>query len=157
MKFDSLTAVIPVVKTHEDSKLPAFSRDGDACMDCYADVDAVIPPFTVENGAGRALVPLGFKMELPHATEALVRPRSGMAFKDGITVLNTPGTIDENYRGEVGAILVNTTTKPFEVKRGDRVCQLAIRPCVITEVSWKEVAELGETNRGAGGFGSSGK
>lgn len=150
-------ATIPVVKVREDSILPAFSREGDACMDCYADIDTVIPPFTVENGAGRALVPLGFKLALPHGTEALVRPRSGLALKNGITVLNTPGTIDENYRGEVGAILVNTTATPFEVKRGDRVCQLAIRPCGITNVIWDEVKELDETNRNEGGFGSSGK
>lgn len=148
---------INVVKIHEDSKLPAFSREGDACMDCYADIDVTIPPFTLENGAGRTLVPLGFKISLPHGFEALVRPRSGLALKNGITILNTPGTIDENYRGEVGAILVNTTATPFEVKKGDRVCQLAIRPIFVTIINLREVEKLDETNRNENGFGSSGK
>ena len=150
-------------KVNQDSHIPEYSRLGDAAMDCYADKDITVPGFTLEEGCGRALVPLGFKMALPRGWEAQIRPRSGLALKNGITILNTPGTIDENYRGEVGAILLNTTTKPFEVKKGDRVCQMAVRPVhngtvdssfiVIPDV----VDELDETNRGEGGFGSSGK
>lgn len=159
---------INVVKINEDSKLPAFSRDGDACMDCFADKEVTIPGFTLEKGLGRALVPLGFKLALPKGWEALIRPRSGLALKEGLTILNSPGTIDENYRGELGAIVCNTTTKEYVVKKGERICQLAIRPIYGSGhnidftnkscgVLWNEVAELDETNRGEGGFGSSGK
>lgn len=150
-------------KVNEDSRIPEYSRLGDAAMDCYADKDVTVPGFTLEKGCGRALVPLGFKLALPLGWEAQIRPRSGMALKSGITILNTPGTIDENYRGEVGAILLNTTTEPFEVKKGDRVCQMVVSPLTPREefasfiVMPNVVTELDETNRGEGGFGSSGK
>lgn len=150
-------------KVNEDSRIPEYSRLGDAAMDCYADKDVTIPGFTLEAGLGRALVPLGFKVALPWGWEAQVRPRSGLALKEGITILNTPGTIDENYRGEVGATVLNTTTKPFEVKKGDRICQMVVSPltpngnCVSFIVMPNVVTELDETNRGEGGFGSSGK
>jgi dUTP pyrophosphatase len=151
-------------KVNEDSRIPEYSRLGDAAMDCYADKDVTVPGFTLEEGCGRALVPLGFKMALPLGWETQIRPRSGLALKNGITILNTPGTIDENYRGEVGAILLNTTTKPFEVKKGDRVCQMVVNPLggnVSSDASFivmpNVVTELDETNRGEGGFGSSGK
>lgn len=150
-------------KVNEDSRIPEYSRLGDAAMDCYADKDVTIPGFTLETGFGRALVPLGFKVALPLGWEAQVRPRSGLALKEGITILNTPGTIDENYRGEVGAIVLNTTTKPFEVKKGDRICQMVVSPlsnseqCASFIVMPNVVDVLDETNRGDGGFGSSGK
>ena len=150
-------------KVNEDSRIPEYSRLGDAAMDCYADKYVTIPGFTLEAGFGRALVPLGFKVALPLGWEAQVRPRSGLALKEGITILNTPGTIDENYRGEVGAIVLNTTTKPFEVKKGDRICQMVVSPlsnseqCASFIVMPNVVTELDETNRGDGGFGSSGK
>ena len=146
---------VEILKIKEDSKLPAYSRDGDACMDCYADEDTTIPEFIPGVGCGRGLVKLGFKIALPSGWEAQVRPRSGLALKSGITILNTPGTIDENYRGEVGAIVLNTTSAPFVVKKGDRICQMAIAPT--TKIEWNEVETLSETNRGEGGFGSSGK
>lgn len=165
---ETINCKIDVVKINEDSNLPAFSRDGDACMDCFADKEVTIPGFTLEKGLGRALVPLGFKLALPKGWEALIRPRSGLALKEGLTILNSPGTIDENYRGEVGAIVCNTTAKDYTVKKGDRICQLAIRPIYGAShrvdftnkscgVVWHEVTELDETNRGEGGFGSSGK
>ena len=164
-----LYAKIAIKKLNANAKLPTYSRSGDACMDCYADKDVTIPGFTLENGLGRASVPLGFAIALPKGWETLVRPRSGLALKEGLTILNTPGTIDENYRGEVCAIVCNTTAKAYNVKKGDRICQLAIRPILgvdlnhltITnksfEVMWDEKEELDETNRGTEGFGSSGK
>jgi dUTP pyrophosphatase len=151
---------IDIKKETNDSKLPAFSREGDACMDCYADKDVTIPGFSIYSGLGRALVPLGFRIALPKGMEALIRPRSGLALKEGLTILNSPGTIDENYRGEVGAIVVNTTAQSYTVKRGDRICQLAIRQIMCSSkspIEWNVVPELDKTNRGEGGFGSSGK
>lgn len=163
-----VSAKIDIEKVHEDSKLPAFTRDGDACMDCYADERVEIPGFDLNVGLGRAMVPLGFKIALPKGWEALVRPRSGLALKEGLTILNSPGTVDENYRGEVCAIVVNTQVKPRVVEKGERICQLAIRPVYgnnsfgdITGkscgVTWNVVDKLNETNRGEAGFGSSGK
>ena len=151
---------IDIKKETNDSKLPAFSREGDACMDCYADEDVTIPGFDLEKGLGRASVPLGFRIALPKGMEALIRPRSGLALKEGLTILNSPGTIDENYRGEVRAIVLNTTSKAYNVKKGDRICQLAIRQIMCSSkstIEWNVVSELDETNRGEDGFGSSGK
>ena len=106
------------------------------------------------NPGGRALIPTGIKMALPVGFEAQVRPRSGLALKYGITVLNTPGTIDSDYRGDVGVVLINHGTEPFVVNQGDRIAQLVITQ--ITQVQFVPVDELQETNRGAGGFGSTG-
>ena len=103
---------------------------------------------------GRALIPTGIKMALPVGFEAQVRPRSGLALKYGITVLNTPGTIDSDYRGDVGVVLINHGTEPFVVNQGDRIAQLVITQ--ITQVQFVPVDELQETNRGTGGFGSTG-
>lgn len=169
----TLKAKIAIKKLAADAKLPAYSRSGDACMDCYANEDVTIPGFSLEKGLGRVMVPLGFAIALPKGWEAQVRPRSGLALKEGLTILNSPGTVDENYRGEVCAIVCNTTSKAYNVKKGDRICQLAIRPILGVdldmkdylhsftdnsfEVEWDEKEELDETNRGAEGFGSSGK
>jgi dUTP pyrophosphatase len=108
----------------------------------------VIPP------GGRALVPTGLTIALPHGYELQVRPRSGLALKNGITLPNSPGTIDEDYRGELGVILLNTGTEPFAVERGMRIAQAVIAPVV--RAAWREVAALPGTTRGAGGFGSTG-
>lgn len=160
----AIFARVEFQKVTEDAHLPEYSRAGDAAMDCYANADVTVPPFTLEEGLGRVLVPLGFKVAIPKGWVGDIRPRSGLALKSGITVLNTPGTIDSNYRGEVGAILVNTTTKPFEIKKDDRVCQMICHPIYDvnqfgkSQYVWvKEVDELDSTNRGEGGFGSSGK
>lgn len=160
----AIFAKVEFQKVTEDAHLPEYSRAGDAAMDCYANVNVTVPPFTLEEGLGRVLVPLGFKVAIPKGWVGDIRPRSGLALKNGITVLNTPGTIDSNYRGEVGAILVNTTTKPFEIKKGERVCQMICHPIFDTSIINKsqyvwveEVDELDSTNRGEGGFGSSGK
>ena len=104
---------------------------------------------------GRALVPTGLVVLLPPLYEAQVRPRSGLALKHGITVLNTPGTIDSGYRGEIGVILFNSSDIDFQVKKGDRVAQVVIAP--VTQPVIEEAQEIDETDRGAGGFGSTGK
>lgn len=148
------TLRINICKVDENSKLPVFSRQGDACMDCFAREDVII----LENS--HKLIPLGFKIALPRNWEALIRPCSGLALKQGVTVLNSPGTIDENYREEVGAILYNTQSSSIKFERGDRVCQLAIRPCYtlgVEAIEWNELEQLDSTTRGEAGFGSSGK
>ena len=101
---------------------------------------------------GRALIPTGLQIALPVGYEAQVRPRSGLALKNGITVLNTPGTIDSDYRGDVGVILINHGTEPFVVRQGDRIAQLVV--CKVEQIVWNVVDVLDETDRGAGGFGS---
>lgn len=112
---------------------------------------SVIENITIAPG-GRALIPTGLKMALPVGYEAHVRPRSGLAIKNGITVLNTPGTIDSDYRGDIGVILINHGTEPFEVHQGDRIAQLVI--VKVEQATWNPVDSLDETDRGAGGFGS---
>lgn len=101
-----------------------------------------------------AIIPTGLKIALPDGYEAQVRPRSGLAAKHGVTVLNTPGTVDSDYRGEVGVILINHGTAPFAVERGMRIAQMVVAP--VTRVAWEDSADLDETARGAGGFGSTG-
>lgn len=135
-------------RVHPDAVLPGYAKPGDAGMDLRSVDELSVPP------RGRALVRTGLVMALPPGYEAQVRPRSGLALKSGITVLNTPGTIDSGYRGEVGVILFNTTDEPFAVRKGDRIAQLVVATVVEAQVA--EVAELGETERGAGGFGSTG-
>jgi dUTP diphosphatase len=133
-----------------DLPLPAYETPGSAGMDLRAAVGDTI---SVPVG-GRALVPTGFKMALPDGYEAQIRPRSGLALKKGITLPNSPGTIDTDYRGEVGVILMNMGEDVFEIARGDRIAQMVIAP--ITVGQWMEVSELSETARGEGGFGSTG-
>jgi dUTP pyrophosphatase len=119
-------------------------------MDLLADVEQ-----SVELApSGRALIPTGLAIAVPPGWEAQVRPRSGLALKHGVTVANAPGTIDSDYRGEVGVILINLGSVPFSVKRGDRIAQLVIAPVVAASLA--EVPELPATQRGAGGFGSTG-
>ncbi len=130
--------------------LPAYQTSHAAGMDLCAAVaaDVVLAP------GARAIVPTGFAIALPPGFEAQVRPRSGLAAKNGVTVLNTPGTIDADYRGEVGVILVNLGTEPFTVTRGARIAQMVVAP--VSMVQWAEASELSDTARGAGGFGSTG-
>jgi dUTP pyrophosphatase len=119
-------------------------------MDLLAAVSA---PVVIAPG-GRALIPTGLKMAIPAGYEIQVRPRSGLALKNGITLPNSPGTIDEDYRGELGVILMNAGNEPFTVERGMRIAQAVLAP--VTRGAWREVTELPETARGAGGFGSTG-
>ncbi|PZU21804.1 MAG: dUTP diphosphatase [Shinella sp.] len=138
---------------HADAiDLPAYETAGAAGMDLRA---AVPPdqPLTLAPGK-RALVPTGFIMEIPQGFEAQIRPRSGLAFKNGITCLNTPGTIDSDYRGEVKVLLVNLGDEAFTIERGMRIAQMVIAP--VTQVAVAEVTETSDTTRGAGGFGSTG-
>jgi dUTP pyrophosphatase len=128
--------------------LPSAAHPGDAGLDLHAAATVTIPP-----GAW-ATVPTGIVIELPEGTEAQVRPRSGLAARHGVTVLNAPGTIDEGYRGEVGVILINHGSAPFEVAPGMRVAQLVVQRRLAIEVV--EVEDVSATARGAGGFGSTG-
>ena len=132
--------------------LPAYETALAAGMDLRAAVPED-EPLTLRPGA-RFAVPTGLAMALPAGFEAQVRPRSGLAFKSGITCLNTPGTIDADYRGEVKVILVNLGEEPVVIRRGDRIAQMVIAPVV--QASWSEVEDLDETVRGEGGFGSTG-
>lgn len=130
--------------------LPHYATAHSAGMDLRANLDT---PVVLAPGQ-RALIPTGLFLELPEGTEAQVRPRSGLAFKHGITVLNAPGTIDADYRGEVGVLLINHGQEPFEVKDGERVAQLVVARYV--RATLEESADLRSTERGAGGFGHTG-
>jgi dUTP pyrophosphatase len=132
----------------EGLPLPSYATAHAAGMDVVAAEDAIIPP------GGRHAVATGFAIAIPAGFEVQVRPRSGLALKHGITCLNTPGTIDADYRGEVKVILANLGADPFAVRRGDRIAQLV--PAPVTAARFDEVAELDATARGAGGFGSTG-
>ncbi len=133
-----------------DLPLPEYQSAQAAGMDLLAALDA---PLTLEPG-DRQIVPTGIAIALPDGLEGQVRPRSGLAAKQGITVLNAPGTVDADYRGEIGAILINLGTETVTINRGDRVAQLVIAPVV--HVGWRVVDDLPESARGAGGFGSTG-
>lgn len=134
----------------DDIPLPQYETAHAAGMDLRAAVGA---PVTLEPGQ-RALIPTGLRIALPPGTEAQVRPRSGLAWRHGIGMVNSPGTIDADYRGEVKVILVNLGTEPWTVHRGDRIAQLVVAP--VLRVAWNERAELDETPRGEGGFGHTG-
>ena len=129
--------------------LPQYASDAAAGLDITSAEDLVLDP------GKRHAFATGLAIEIPHGFEVQVRPRSGLAIKHGVTCLNTPGTIDSDYRGEVKVILINHGEEPFHVRRGERIAQLV--PAQVTKASFSEVAELGETSRGAGGFGSTGR
>jgi dUTP pyrophosphatase len=131
--------------------LPQYATPGSAGMDLPAAVES---PVTVAPGTVE-VIPCGFSIALPPGYEAQVRPRSGLAVKHSVTVLNTPGTIDPDYRGEVKAILINLGREPFVVTTGMRIAQLVVAP--FTRVEWDAVEELSDTSRGAGGFGHTGR
>src|SRR4051812_2641192 len=129
--------------------LPSYATPGAAGMDVVAAESLTLAP------GARHAVATGFAVAIPAGYEVQVRPRSGLALKHGITCLNTPGTIDEDYRGEVKVILANLGTEPFEVRRGERIAQLV--PAPVLKAAFREVEALGETSRGSGGFGSTGQ
>lgn len=133
-----------------DLPLPSYQSEHAAGVDLCAAVDGAI---ILEPGK-RALVPTGIAIALPSNMEAQVRPRSGLAAKHGVTVLNTPGTIDADYRGEIKVILINLGEEPFEIQRGTRIAQMVVAP--VSRVAFAAVADLDATERGAGGFGSTG-
>ena len=128
---------------------PKYATDGAAGLDVVAAEDVTLAP------GERHAVATGFAIAIPEGYEVQVRPRSGLALKHGITCLNTPGTIDHDYRGEVKVILANLGTEPFAVRRGERIAQLV--PALVQKAAFREVEMLGETSRGAGGFGSTGQ
>jgi len=130
------------------AELPEYAHPGDAGMDVRSVEDKTIPP------GGRALVRTGLVMMLPPDAEAQVRSRSGLAIKHGVAVLNSPGTIDAGYRGEVGVILANFGEEPFHVEKGMKIAQIVVAPVVRAEIA--ETDEIDSTDRGAGGFGSTG-
>lgn len=131
--------------------LPQYATELSAGMDIRANLSAPV----VLNPLERKLIPTGLFIELPEGYEAQMRPRSGLALKHGITLLNTPGTIDADYRGEIGVILVNLSNEAFTVNNGERICQMVI--AAHAQISWQAVEILDETERGAGGFGHTGK
>jgi len=135
-------------KIDENATIPSYANPGDAGMDIYASEHATLRP------GERKLIKTGLKMQLPPKTEAQIRPRSGLAIKNGITLLNTPGTIDEGYRGELGIIMINLGESHFEIEPGMRIAQMVISPVI--QVETEEVQELSESERGEGGFGSTG-
>ena len=132
----------------EGLELPAYATDGAAGMDVLAAEDVTLAP------GARHAVATGLAVAIPHGYEIQVRPRSGLALKHGVTVPNTPGTIDSDYRGELKVIMINHGDSAFEIRRGDRVAQLVLAP--VTQATWLPVDELDETVRGDGGFGSTG-
>lgn len=133
-----------------DLALPAYATPGSAGLDLLA---AISDDISLVPGS-RVLMPTGLAIALPEGYEAQVRPRSGLALKNGVTVLNSPGTIDADYRGEIGVILINHGDAPFVVTRGMRIAQLIVAP--VTQLSWVETTELPTTTRGTGGYGSTG-
>ncbi len=138
------------VVRQDGALLPGYATSASSGMDLRAHIDAplVLPPL------GRALVPTGIAVSIPEGFEGEVRPRSGLAAQAGVTVLNAPGTIDADYRGEIKVILINLGNAPFEIKQGDRIAQIVFKR--IVQVHWEEVDRLPETARGEGGFGSTG-
>lgn len=130
---------------------PAYATEKSAGMDLKANINEPVVLGPLE----RAMIPTGLFIALPDGTEAQVRPRSGLAAKHGISVLNSPGTIDADYRGEIGVILVNLSNEPFVINPGERIAQMVVAK--YEKVEWSEVEVLDETERGAGGFGSTGR
>lgn len=133
----------------KDFPLPEYATPASAGVDLRASDGCVIPP------GGRALVPTGLRIALPEGYEAQVRPRSGLALRHGVTLPNSPGTIDADYRGEIGVILMNLGQEPFIVEPGDRIAQMVVAP--VARVAWSEAEALDATERGEGGFGSTGR
>jgi dUTP pyrophosphatase len=148
---DILTVKIQRLRSNSCNQLPGYMTTHSAGMDLYADM----PEETVLAPGERALIPTGIALELPDGYEVQIRPRSGLALRHGITLVNSPGTIDPDYRGEIAIILINHGMEPFPIKSGDRIAQMVFSRFVRAEFT--EVSELGKTTRGEGGFGHTGK
>lgn len=147
----TITIELLIEPDGEGLELPAYATEGSAGMDLRA---AIHEDVTIQPG-GRALISAGFRMALPPGYEAQVRPRSGLALRHGVSVLNSPGTIDSDYRGTVAVILVNLGDAPFVVRRGERIAQMVVAP--VTRADLRPVDELRESERGDGGFGHTGR
>ena len=143
---------IPIKRKEDcqDIPLPKYQSEGSSGVDLYAaiDLEEDIMPLEIKK------IPTGIFLEIPRGYEAQIRPRSGLAFKYGISMVNSPGTIDSDYRGEIAVLLVNLSKEKFSIKRGDRIAQMIFAP--IARVTWEENNQLSITSRGAGGFGSTG-
>jgi len=152
MRSQVVTVKVKRVRGDEDQDIPVprYMTQSSSGMDLFA---AVVEDVTLEPGE-RKLIPTGIALSIPEGYEGQVRPRSGLALKDGVTLLNTPGTIDSDYRGEVGVLLINFGQQPFKVKRGDRIAQLVIAP--VYKATLEVVDELQVTPRSGGGFGHTG-
>ncbi|MEY3738539.1 MAG: hypothetical protein RL034_353 [Bacteroidota bacterium] len=145
------SGVVVKIVNESGNPLPAYATAGSAGMDLYAHLHSSVVLAPLE----RKLIPTGLFIELPTGYEAQIRPRSGLALKQGITCLNSPGTIDADYRGEIGVILINLSNEIQVLSPGDRIAQMVIAP--VMQISWEPVVELTATSRGTGGFGSTGK
>ena len=141
---------IQIKKLSNEVLTPKYETSGSSGMDIAAYIEKEI----IINPGEKALIPTGFSLSIPQGYEVQIRPRSGLAAKKGVTILNTPGTIDSDYRGEIKVILINLSKDKFFVKKGERIAQMVV--CPIQQVIIEEVSELSETNRGIGGFGSTG-
>jgi len=139
------------IVNNSNNKLPAYSTENSAGMDIHAFLDKpiILKPFQ------RKIIPTGLFIELPKGYEAQIRPRSGLAINHGVTILNTPGTIDSDYRGEIGIILINLSDEEFVINNGDRICQMIISRH--EKIYWENVEKVNKTRRGKGGFGHTGK
>jgi dUTP pyrophosphatase len=144
----NLNCTVKIKRLHEKAVLPAYAHFGDSGADLFSTIDMTIAPLE------RKAVPTGLAAEVPHNFELQVRPKSGLALKSGLTVLNTPGTIDFGYRGEIQVILINLSNQVYEVKQGQKIAQLVVAP--VAYAAFEEVQELSDTSRGGGGFGSTG-
>ena len=151
MPINKLVADIQRVRKGTDVPLPMYMTDHSSGMDLYAHINEKITISPME----RMLVPTGISIALPDGYEAQIRPRSGLAVKHGITLLNSPGTIDADYRGEIMVIIINLGDAPFTVQRGDRIAQMVIHE--VSKVEWRESSILEDTQRGGGGFGHTGR
>ena len=151
--MNKVTVSVRPLPHFEGLDLPAYETIGSAGMDVRAAVSQE-DPLLLQAGE-RAMIPTGLSVAIPQGYEIQVRPRSGLAAKHGLTCLNTPGTIDSDYRGEIKVILVNLGQDAFTIQRGERIAQLVLAP--VTQLAWEEVDALDETDRGAGGFGSTGR
>lgn len=151
--MNEVTVQVMALAHFEGLDLPAYETSGSAGMD----VRCALPEGEVLSLAPgqRALVPTGLSVSIPDGYEIQIRPRSGLAARHGLTCLNTPGTIDSDYRGEIRVLLVNLGQEPFEIRRGERIAQLVLAP--VTRLRWQSVGALDATGRGAGGFGSTGR
>jgi dUTP pyrophosphatase len=152
--YDRPVLEVPVMRLDPDLELPTYARVGDAGLDLLARETVVLLP-----AGGRALVPTGLAVAIPEGHAGFVQPRSGLALKNGVTCLNTPGLIDSGYRGELKVLLVNTDpVEPFEVKRGERIAQLVVQRVEhVVLVPVEDFDHLGESDRGEGGFGHTGR
>lgn len=147
--MSTATVKVKIINT-SGYELPAYATQASAGMDVRASVTEAVtlPPL------GRALIPTGLRIALPEGYECQIRPRSGLALRNGITILNSPGTIDADYRGEIGIIIINLGSEPFTVNPGERIAQMVIAP--VTQAVWEPCTRLDDTDRGDGGFGHTG-